>query len=364
VELDRLECFVAVAEELNFGRAAERVHRSASPVSRAIKDLERELGGELFVRDYHHVELTPLGQELLPLARRVLRDLDQLTARARRFTRSAPERVVRLGVSQLCPPLASEAFEQLIAEGLPDDRVEVVFSSGAELLSRLEQGDLTIALVQLPIGRPRLSTKVLAKLVTWVIMRRDDPLSDRKTLSLDDLAGRTLTIGSPAVEPVAMEVMITNLRAHGVVDIVQLPEFDHVKLAAHIRYRGGLALTLHPRTGGSARIFDDPAFQLIPLSDRGFRFPLGAAWRTADARRRGRCGGSSSCWRRTGRHRHSTDGPPGGLRTVSALRMAARAVPDKSNEEPLQTIQYGGHYGGAAGSGRCAWKVTGFRRFR
>ncbi|QGF22425.1 hypothetical protein [Raineyella fluvialis] len=89
------------------------------------------------------------------------------------------------------------------------------------------------------------------------------------------------------MEPVAMEVMIANLRAHGVVDIGQLPDFDHVKLAAHIRYRGGLALTLHPRTGGSARIFDDPAFQLRPVTDPGFRFPLGVAWRTADAKREG-----------------------------------------------------------------------------
>ncbi|QGF22426.1 LysR family transcriptional regulator [Raineyella fluvialis] len=172
MDLDLLECFVAVAEELNFGRAAERVHRSASPVSRAVKELERELRGELFVRDYHHVELTPLGRELLPLARRVLRDVDHLKARAHTVTRAAPERAVRLGVSQLCPPLACESFERMIVEGMPGSHVEVVFGSGAELLSALERGDLTVALVQLPIGRPRLSTRTLVKLVTWVIMRR------------------------------------------------------------------------------------------------------------------------------------------------------------------------------------------------
>lgn len=283
VELARLESFVAVAEELHFGRGAERVHLTASPVSRAIKELERDLGGALFIRGYHHVELTPLGRELLPLARQVIADTEALRARARKLTRTRPSPVLKLGVSRLCPPTVGEAVEDLYVGSVAGARVEVVVASAAELLPRVESGELGAALVQLPIGRPRLSTRVLAKLTTWVIMRNDDPLSARESLCLDELAGRTLIIGSPQAEPVAMETMISNLRAHGVVNLVQLPEFDHVKLAAHIRHRGGLALTLHPRTGGSARIFDDPAFKLTPLTDHDFRFYLGATWRTADA---------------------------------------------------------------------------------
>jgi hypothetical protein len=66
-----------------------------------------------------------------------------------------------------------------------------------------------------------------------------------------------------------------------VLDLVQMDEFDHLKIAAKIRRDGGLAFTLHPDTGGSARIFDDSAFRLVPLTDEGFKFTLGAAWRTA-----------------------------------------------------------------------------------
>jgi DNA-binding transcriptional LysR family regulator len=281
VELTRLESFVAVAEELNFGRAAERVHLTASPVSRAIKELERDLGGALFLREYHHVELTPLGCELLPLARQVIADTEVLKARARKLTRARPKPVLKLGVSKLCPPVAGEAVESLYLKAVPGGRVEVTVASAVDLLPQVEGGELHVALVQLPIGRPRLSKKVLAKLTTWVIMRNDDPLAGRESLSLDHLAGHTLIIGSSHVEPVAMDTMIANLRAHGVVNLVELPDFDHVKLAAHIRHRGGLALTLHPRTGGSARIFDDEAFRLVPLTDHDFRFYLGAVWRTA-----------------------------------------------------------------------------------
>ena len=72
VELRQLRYFVAVAEELHFGRAAERLHMSQSPLSRAIRELERELGLVLFVRTTRRVELTPAGSALLERARLAL----------------------------------------------------------------------------------------------------------------------------------------------------------------------------------------------------------------------------------------------------------------------------------------------------
>src|SRR3954452_10788248 len=72
VELRQLRYFVAVAEELHFGRAAERLHMSQSPLSRAIRELERDLGVVLFVRTTRRVEVTPAGAALLERARRAL----------------------------------------------------------------------------------------------------------------------------------------------------------------------------------------------------------------------------------------------------------------------------------------------------
>ena len=76
IELRQLRYFVAVAEELHFGRAAERLHMSQSPLSRAIRELERDLGVVLFVRTTRSVELTASGSVLLERSRRALAEID------------------------------------------------------------------------------------------------------------------------------------------------------------------------------------------------------------------------------------------------------------------------------------------------
>ena len=83
VELRELRYFVAVAEELHFGRAAERLHMSQSPLSRAIRELERGLGLVLFVRTTRTVELTPAGIALLERGRRALAEVDAAITDAR-----------------------------------------------------------------------------------------------------------------------------------------------------------------------------------------------------------------------------------------------------------------------------------------
>jgi DNA-binding transcriptional LysR family regulator len=111
VELRQLRYFVAVAEELHFGRAAQRLHMSQSPLSRAIRDLERELGVALFVRTTRHVELTPAGFALLEPARRALAEIDAVIEDARRAAR--PDRsVLTLGYGPLSRTTATRIAER------------------------------------------------------------------------------------------------------------------------------------------------------------------------------------------------------------------------------------------------------------
>ena len=101
VELRQLRYFVAVAEELNFGRAAERLLIAGPSLSQQIKALERDLGVRLFDRDRRSVALTPAGSALLPYARALLERADDLQRCAQRLAGSEP---VRLGYVNWLPP--------------------------------------------------------------------------------------------------------------------------------------------------------------------------------------------------------------------------------------------------------------------
>src|SRR4029453_7969864 len=121
MELRLLRYFVAVAEELPFGRAAERLHIAAPSLSQQIKSLEASVGTPLFVRDRRHVELTAAGRTLLPDAREIL----ELTASAQRRL-AGTTGALRIGyVSWLpddlsaSPPFTVRAAERAMPSHVP-----------------------------------------------------------------------------------------------------------------------------------------------------------------------------------------------------------------------------------------------------
>ena len=101
MELRQLRYFVAVADELHFGRASARLLIAGPSLSQQIKALERELGLALFFRDRRSVTLTPAGADLLPHVRGLLERADDLRRRAERLSGSEP---VRLGYVSWLPP--------------------------------------------------------------------------------------------------------------------------------------------------------------------------------------------------------------------------------------------------------------------
>ena len=136
MELRQLTYFVAVAEELHFGRAAERLHLAGPSLSQQISNLERELGTQLLVRDRRHVELTPAGSQFLTDAREVLDAATRAFDRARKGGGQLP---LRLGYVSWLPPEAA---------ALPDPRVRVdewVLPSHTQAV-RVAEGSLDLAI--------------------------------------------------------------------------------------------------------------------------------------------------------------------------------------------------------------------------
>ena len=126
VEIRHLRAFVAVAEELNFSRAAERLYVSQPALSRQIRTLERILGCQLLRRSTHRVELTLAGAALLERARRVLAALDEAVAAAQSVGGEFAARIMRLWAPVLAVATSEtsihalrEVFEGFLAETTP-----------------------------------------------------------------------------------------------------------------------------------------------------------------------------------------------------------------------------------------------------
>ena len=195
VELRQLRYFVAVAEELHFGRAAERLHMSQSPLSRAIRELERDLGVVLFVRTTRRVELTAAGSVLLERARRALAEIDGAIAEARRSLRS-DDAVLRLGYGPFSGEVAARIVEALKAER-PELSVRLEQEVTPDSLRRVGAGELAAAVVmKSPAAARRHGVRVDAL--------RDEPLCAALARSHRYASEAAIPIGEFVAEPVVL----------------------------------------------------------------------------------------------------------------------------------------------------------------
>ena len=140
IELRHLRYFVAVAEELNFRRAAERIHIDQTPLSRAVRDLEEELGAPLFVRLPRVLQLTPAGKKLLTECRRLLIRLERIK-RTVRHTHMLYQAPLNVGVADgIAQPRLTDCLRswRLLAPEVPLEIVEMRASELASALSREE----------------------------------------------------------------------------------------------------------------------------------------------------------------------------------------------------------------------------------
>ena len=157
IETRLLRQFIAVAEELNFRRAAERLHMAQPPLSQAIIRLEEQLGYPVFERSNRKVSLTPAGTAFLSTARQVLAALDEGVAETRRVAQGSAGHL-RLGFIQITPYAHVLAALRQFRSDTPAVHLSLREASTQELVDALEAGELDIGIVRAP-GR---STPALA----------------------------------------------------------------------------------------------------------------------------------------------------------------------------------------------------------
>lgn len=181
--LKQLQYLVALAEQLNFTRAAESCFVTQSTLSAGLKELEDVLGARLVERDRQSVLMTPLGEEIARRARDVLaatRDLAELAA----STAEPMAGLLRLGIIPTIAPFLLPHSMTLLRDHYPGLRLSLREDLTANLVARLEDGQLDFALIALPYTTGNLLVETLFDDPLWIIGRIGDPEIKAKAVNL------------------------------------------------------------------------------------------------------------------------------------------------------------------------------------
>ncbi|MFF4501002.1 LysR substrate-binding domain-containing protein [Streptomyces sp. NPDC001401] len=201
MELRQLTYFVTVAEELHFGRAAERLHIVQSAVSMQIQRLERELGAELFDRTPRRVRLTAAGERLLPEARAVLTAADRARAAV------APPPGLRIGTSTGLGTHLDRVLAAF-ARRAPDVPVELFSLPAAERLARVAGGQLDAAFVRAVEPVPGVRVLRLWPDPLVAALPATHPLADRAEIGVEELAEVPLTLTERRNNPALVDLVV------------------------------------------------------------------------------------------------------------------------------------------------------------
>jgi DNA-binding transcriptional LysR family regulator len=196
--LDQVRAFVAVAEELHFGRAAERLQLTQPPLSRQIQKLERAVGVRLVERDNRKVELTTAGTAFLAEARRVLVLASGALEQAQRISAGSAG-TVRIGFTATSTFSVLPALLSLVSEAYPDIHLDLFEMVTREQISRLIDGELDLGLARPPFDKTAFASRLLSREELVLAVPSGHRLSDLdRPVSSDDLRNEPLIMYSPA----------------------------------------------------------------------------------------------------------------------------------------------------------------------
>jgi DNA-binding transcriptional LysR family regulator len=275
MELRHLRYFVAVAEALNFGRAARRLAISQPPLSRQIRALEEELGAALFARTRRAVALTAAGNALLPEARRLLREADALKEGARHLAAGQAGTValgfISVAAYNILPALVPEfrrrhpGLKLALQEGVTD-----------LLLPALVQGEIDVAMVLPPVAEPRLRYRPLVYDRLMVALPATARIP-RGPLPLAALAGEPFILFPRKAGPGLYDLIIGACQRASFSPRVEQEAIQMQTIVSLVA--AGMGVALVP---ASLQHLGRSGVEYRPLKDKTGRVEVGLAWRASD----------------------------------------------------------------------------------
>ena len=192
VEFRHLRYFIAVAERLNFSRAAQHLHIAQPPLSRQIRQLEDEIGAQLFERNPHGVKLTAAGAVFLEEARKLILQ----SAHAVEVTKAAqrkPAKIVKIGIASGLGGVVSQVIDEY-SQRFPGVEVQCKDIFSGPQIEALLSRETDVGFLRPPIDSASLDSDVLFEQDFVVVLPKRHALANRKSVRLKDLAGEPLII--------------------------------------------------------------------------------------------------------------------------------------------------------------------------
>jgi DNA-binding transcriptional LysR family regulator len=276
VELRHIRSFLAVAEELHFGRAAARLHISQPPLSQQIRRLEDEIGARLFRRTNRRVQLTPAGRAFLADARQTIASAERAVGAAQRAERGElGELVIGYVTSATYGPLPD--IIRMFRKRLPEVELKLRNLRSVHQSQALLDRRIDIGLVRPHAGDSRIVYEALWREPVVVALPGDHPLADRTAVDIGDLAN-DMFLMAPAEDTAAFHDEVFALcRRAGFTPRVDdgVPDIQ----AALALVAAGLGINPVP---AAVQRFRHRGVVYRPLRPRSLKIELGLAWRRDD----------------------------------------------------------------------------------
>jgi Transcriptional regulator len=272
VQIRRLKYFIAVAEELHFGRAAARLHIAQPPLSQQIQRLEEELGLKLFDRDRHSVRLTRAGKLLLLESRRAVAQAERVLSVARDI-RTGEAGQVRIGFvgSSLYGGIPTMIRELRMAS--PDIRITAVEMETGAQLTALNEDVIDLGVVRTSTVPDPLALQIVTSDDLVVALPSDHRIGPREVVRLSQLAEDPFVLFKPENGLGFWELVISSCAAAGFTPHV-VYEGEHVHTMIGM-VAAGVGVSLVPEPVRSLKIW---GVRYARLAEPAPRLPLALAW--------------------------------------------------------------------------------------
>jgi len=272
MDMRHLRSFVAVAEELSFSRAAERLHMSQPPLSQHIKTLEDEMGVQLFTRTRREVKLTDAGRVFLQESRLLLGQL-RTAINATVKAAHSDAGVLRLGVATAALFGIMHRFMALMRADFPDVEVLVHDMQSQDQVAAVSQGTLDMGIVHVRPDRMKLQHAPIFDESLVAVLPAAHPCAGLSDFSLASLAAEPMVAISREHGPAVFDAVIASCLAAGF-----SPDIKHLARNPMIIFqmvRLGFGVSIVPRSYAESEF---PGVRFLDLPETAGRVHIEAIW--------------------------------------------------------------------------------------